>query len=116
VPVLHVPHEPPQPSPPHARPSHEGVQVAAHVPLFVLHVSPFLQLPQVPPQPSLPQAFFEQCGTHAGASGICGSPGSTGSVGSIPASGESLWTVVDEHAASDRRATTHERKKARKGR
>jgi hypothetical protein len=101
APVVQVPQDPPQPSLPQASPSHEGVHVAAHVPLLVLHFSPVLQLPHVPPQPSLPHARPLQLGVHGGGSGSCGSPGLTGSVGSAPASAEILWTVVVVHAASE---------------
>jgi hypothetical protein len=69
VPTLHVPHEPPQPSLPHASPVHEGVHVAAHVPLFVLQVAPVAHVPHEPPQPSPPHARPAQLGSHAGGSG-----------------------------------------------
>jgi len=57
----HVPQFPPQPSPPHDLPLHDGTQAETHW-LFGLQVRPPLHVPQVPPQPSLPHCLSAQLG------------------------------------------------------
>lgn len=59
---VQVPQVPPQPSDPHARPAHWGVQTHWPDPL---QVWPPAQVPQVPPQPSVPQERPRQFGAHA---------------------------------------------------
>ena len=54
APPLHVPQVPPQPSLPHSRPAHDGVQPAWHWPA-ALQELPTEQVPQLPPHPSSPQ-------------------------------------------------------------
>jgi hypothetical protein len=65
VPVLHVPHDPPQPSGPHVRPVHIAVQMATQWPL-VSHLVVLEHVPQLPPQPSPPHARPVQFATHVG--------------------------------------------------
>jgi hypothetical protein len=60
----HVPHEPPHPSSPQARPVQSAVHVASQVPAIVLQTVPALQTPHDPPQPSFPHARPVQFGAH----------------------------------------------------
>jgi len=50
----HEPHEPPQPSSPHCRPTHEGTHPPWHRPFR--QVAPFAHEPHEPPQPSSPHS------------------------------------------------------------
>jgi hypothetical protein len=59
-----VPHDPPQPSSPQARPVQFRVHELTQVPVAVLHACPEGQLPQEPPQPLLPQVFPVQRGSQ----------------------------------------------------
>jgi hypothetical protein len=60
----HVPQEPPHPSDPQVRPSHDGVQPPWHRPTRGLHVAPLPHSPQVPPHPSVPQFRPSQDGAQ----------------------------------------------------
>ncbi len=53
--AAHDPHDPPQPSEPHARPPQLGVHPATHCPI-ALHVWPIAHVPHEPPQRSEPHA------------------------------------------------------------
>jgi hypothetical protein len=120
APLMHVPHEPPHPSSPQTRASHDDVHVAAQVPLLPLHTSPLGQVPHEPPQPSLPQLLPEHFGVHVGF-GIVGedveaSPGSVALPSSVESPGGALVVVVVEQAAKKAetpsvKATAAERRK-----
>ena len=70
-PAPHVPHDPPQPSSPHARPAQFGTHVSVPDPVidahtYSLQIVPGWHEPQTPPQPSGPHCRPSQMGSHVG--------------------------------------------------